>query len=208
MKLKVIVFDFDGTLIDSNQLKYDAYFRLFDDSERHIRTIRSVLAEMNEESRFATLEEILKRLGHVSSSELKREVYGLADKYNDIVLAGAKSCAELPGAETALEWLAKHYKLYVSSTTPDVSLKKIVHFRGWGRFFVDVFGYPHEKSPTLQQIIEREKVNPSQVLVVGDGESDRSSAKKNSCLFLHVGKTFNFNRFRNYIEDIQQDYIS
>ncbi|NNL77252.1 MAG: HAD family hydrolase, partial [Desulfobacterales bacterium] len=194
--------------INSNQLKYDAYFKLFDDSERYIRTIRSVLAEMNEESRFATLEEILKRLGHVNSSELKRKVDGLADKYNDIVLAGAKSCAELPGAETALKWLAKHYKLYVSSTTPDVSLKKIVNFRGWGRFFVDVFGYPHEKSTTLQQIIEREKVNPSQVLVVGDGESDRSSAKQNSCLFLHVGKTFNFNRFHNYIEDIQQNHIS
>ncbi len=31
MSIKVIVFDFDGTLVDSNELKYNSYFKLFPD---------------------------------------------------------------------------------------------------------------------------------------------------------------------------------
>ncbi len=90
MRIKVIVFDFDGTLIDSNQLKYDAYFELFDDNERDIQTIRAVLAEMYEKSRFDILEEILKRRGNDDVSLLNHKLNDLANRYNDIVLAGAQ----------------------------------------------------------------------------------------------------------------------
>ncbi len=205
MRIKVIVFDFDGTLIDSNQLKYDAYFKLFGDSECDIQTIRAVLAEMYEKSRFDILEEILKRRGNDEVSLLKHKLNDLANRYNDIVLAGAKSCTEIPGAEMMLRFLLGKHKLYVSSTTPDVSLKEIIQFRGWGDYFVDVFGYPHHKSRTLQLIMEQEKVIGSEVMVVGDGESDREAAQENSCLFLQVNEAFNFNHFHKYIENIQHN---
>ena len=208
MTLKVIVFDFDGTLIDSNRLKYDAYFKLFGDSEGVDQTIRAVLAEMYENSRFEILEEIIKRGGDRKESEVKRKVDELANRYNDIVLAGAKACAEIPGAELTLISLAQKYRLYVSSTTPEVSLKEIVDFRGWRGYFVDVFGYPRQKGTTLKQIIDQENATGRQVLVVGDGESDRNSALENDCLFLHVGETFDFNRFDKDLENIRLQSIS
>ncbi len=205
MAIKVIVFDFDGTLIDSYQLKYDAYFELFEGSEGDTKTIRAVLAEMYEESRFVILAEILKRLGTNKEADLNRNVNELAARYNDIVLAGAKSCAEIPGAETMLRFLGDRYKLYVSSTTPDAALKEIVYFRRWSSYFIETFGYPHQKSKTLQHIKERENATGSEVLVIGDGESDRNSAEENGCRFFQVDKTFNFNRFDMYIESIQND---
>lgn len=192
MATKVIVFDFDGTLIDSNPLKYDAYFELFPKDEWHAQTIREVLAKMFEESRFIILKEISRRIGGNTGIDLERKVRELAGRYNDIVLAGAKTCPEKPGAQKALAALAQQCKLYLSSTTPDGALKEIVHHRNWHSYFVDIFGYPHEKSRTIQHIIEREKVENSQVLVVGDGESDRKSAEENGCPFFHVKESLRF----------------
>jgi phosphoglycolate phosphatase len=190
MGIRAIVFDLDGTLIESNQLKYDAYFRLFPADDRHGCVIREVLSECFEQSRFIILEEILRRLVGREAPAQTQEVKVLAERYNEIVLAGAKTCPQKKGAETVLKRFAPDYKLYLSSTTPDGALKEIISFRKWTAYFCGVFGYPHEKSETLRHIIASEQYKSTQVLVVGDGESDKRSAMENGCLFVHVTEDF------------------
>jgi len=190
--IQVIVFDFDGTLIDSSQLKYDAYFKLFHADDRHVRIIRAVLSEIFEQSRYVILEEILRRLGCRKNALLKEKVKELAGRYDQIVIAGAKTCPEKAGAEGALKKFVPVYGLYVSSTTPDASLKEIIRFRKWDGYFRGVFGWPNEKHETLRRIIALEGLKSDQVLVVGDGESDRKSAMENGCPFLFVTEQFRF----------------
>jgi phosphoglycolate phosphatase-like HAD superfamily hydrolase len=190
MFIKVIVFDFDGTLIDSNQLKYDAYYKLFPLDDFHKRIITEVLGEIFEESRYVILKEIVRRVNSIigNEDELDNRVRELAIKYNDIVVDGAKYCKEKPGAEEALESLSKKYKLYLNSVTPETSLKDIVTYRKWENFFCDIFGYPNDKASVLLRIIKKEGLNPVEVLVVGDGMSDMDSADKVGCRFFHVIK--------------------
>jgi len=190
--IRVIVFDFDGTLIDSNQLKYDAYFKLFPADDRHAPIIRVVLSEIFEQSRYVILKEILLRLGYRKDTLLREKVKELAGFYNEIVVAGAKICPEKAGAEEALRKFSPAYGLYVSSTTPDANLKEIIRFRKWDDYFRGVFGWPNEKHETLRRIIALEGLKSNQVLVVGDGESDRKSAMKNGCPFLFVNEQFRF----------------
>ena len=185
MALKVIVFDFDGTLIDSNRLKYDAFFKLFPDDAYHAGMVREVLAQIGEASRYEILEKILTRLDG-RQTVLQHDVNELAERYNAIVLDGAKRCSEMPGAAQTLKSLATAYRLYVSSTTPENPLKEIICFRKWTAYFADIFGYPKKKGATLRRILETENVDVKAVLVVGDGESDREAARENGCLFLHV----------------------
>ena len=191
MGIHVIVFDFDGTLIESNRLKYDAYFSLFPADDRHAAVIRSVLSRAFEQSRYLVLEEILRALGGREGSRAD-EVERLARRYNEIVVAGAKTCPEKAGAEAALKRLSPLYGLYVSSTTPEPALREIVRYRKWDGYFRRVFGFPRKKPDTLREIMQRENAASGQVLVVGDGESDRRSAMENRCPFVHVAPGFRF----------------
>jgi len=191
MEAKVIVFDFDGTLIDSNRLKYDAYFELFPKDKLHSQAIERVLATKYEESRFSILKEILYELEtQAVPVSPDQELDELAGRYNDLVVSGAKTCLEMPGAEKSLKQLFEQYRLYVSSTTPDTPLKEIIEYRGWTGYFVDIFGYPNKKAKTLQRIKKQQGIDSSELIVVGDGESDRKSAKENDCRFIHVDKGF------------------
>jgi phosphoglycolate phosphatase len=205
MSIKVIVFDFDGTLIDSNRLKYNAFFEVFPDDERHVRTIRSVLSDLNEQSRFVILEEILRQLGHEQGDGIKAKVKQLADRYNDRVVNGAKICPEIPEAGNVLQSLSRHYRLFVSSTTPEDPLKEIVQYRGWTHLFVEVFGYPRQKPETIRQIFKWENAKSSEVLVVGDGETDRQSAVENGCYFVHVGDNFRLKDLAGIIMSLSND---
>ena len=198
MTLKVIVFDFDGTLIDSNRLKHDAFLKLFPDDTHHAGAVREVLAQIGEASRYDIIEKILVRLDNRPG-----DVNELADRYNAIVLDGAMRCAEIPGAELTLKSLVEKFRLYVSSTTPESPLQEIICFRGWTGYFAGIFGYPRKKSETLRRILEMEDVDAKAALVVGDGQSDREAARENGCHFLHIDATFDFNNFQNAIKNIQ-----
>lgn len=199
MRIQTIVFDFDGTLIDSNRLKYNAYFELFPPDAHYRHVIRAVLSEIFEESRYVILEEILRRLAPGDESSLRGRVSELAQHYNEIVLVGAKTCREKAGAERTFKTLAPDYAMYVSSTTPDAALKEIIQFRKWDGYFRGVFGHPHKKPETLRRIIAMENVRSAQVLVVGDGESDRGSAMENGCPFVQVTEEFHFEELEGLI---------
>jgi phosphoglycolate phosphatase-like HAD superfamily hydrolase len=188
MPVKVIVFDFDGTLIDSNQLKYDAFFKLFPFDAPPNNIIEEVLGEFLEESRYVILREIIKRINSevINEDELDNRVQELATEYNDLVVDGAKHCKEKPGAKEVLESLSKRYNLYLNSTTPETSLKDIVKHRKWENYFCDIFGYPNDKRAVLLNIIKKEPVNPDELLVVGDGKSDRNSANSVKCKYFQI----------------------
>jgi len=190
MEIKVIVFDFDGTLVDSNRLKYDTFFDLFPSDDFHNRVINDVLTKLGEESRYIIISEILNRIessnnGSLSSKKLTED---LVNKYGARVMAGLRNCNEKPRAGKILKQLSAKYPLYLSSTTPEADLRKIVKYKRWGNIFCDIFGYPNKKTSTLFKIIKRESIVPNNVLVVGDGESDKVSAFTAGCKFYHINK--------------------
>jgi phosphoglycolate phosphatase-like HAD superfamily hydrolase len=185
--ISVVVFDFDGTLVDSNALKREAYYEIFPAGERYRGIIGKVLETCFEESRFVIIREILAAAGVPEGEDVEASSRALADRYGERVTLAAKFCPARRGAGEILRRLSQSHHLYLSSTTPEASLKEIVAHRGWTRFFKGISGYPKRKEDFLREVLQAEGVAPRNVLVVGDGQSDRVSAEKTGAHFLALG---------------------
>ena len=180
---RIIVFDFDGTLVDSNVIKRDAYFEIFPHQYPFPEIITRTLQRDFEQPRQIIIAEILRQ---VAGSFTPEEVQHYAAAYGTIVFDGVANCPALPGADQALEAFSSHHALYLSSNTPEDSLHDLVGRRGWLGYFQGIFGQPHRKPETLHAILVRERAEPSELLVVGDGASDRLSAQAVGCVFFPI----------------------
>lgn len=186
---KVIIFDFDGVIIDSNQIKYDSFFDIFsNDTEKQV--VKQVLSKIRESSRYEILKQIFIQLDK-PKNQLEDLVNEYAEKYNKQTLENLTQDRVFSGATNILSELQKNYRLYIVSTTPQITVRKITKKIGLDKYFIDVFGVPTIKADNHKNIIDKENVKGSEVLVVGDGESDLQAAQMHNSNFIGIANDFN-----------------
>lgn len=193
--IKVIVFDFDGVIVDSNALKYNAFFKLFPESDANAQNaVKEATDSARNKNRFRILREIFRKFGK-SANEIENLVSRYAEEYNKKVQQGIIKKGFMPGALQSLKNLSAKYALYINSLTPEFALKEAVENLGIGRFLKGVYGQTSSleeaKESNLRKIMDLEKVDGENVLVVGDGEVDYQSSKACKCSFMGIVNEFN-----------------
>lgn len=189
--IRCAVFDFDGTLVDSNAIKRRAFFEVLADLDPQGIRVEAVLNAHPGADRHALTREIARALetqgllpGGRPASAWARE---WAEAYTRLCEREISECAEIPGARAALDWLqARGVDLFLSSSTPTQPLRRLVALRSLSGYFRAIHGAPGSKLEALHAIREQDGVEAAQMLVVGDGEDDRSAALAFGCPFVAV----------------------
>lgn len=188
--LKILVFDFDGTLLPSNELKEQIFFDIFDTKYHSIVT--NVLIQYKDASRFEIIEKVLIESKQFDSS---KDLDQFTSAYSNHLIEKIKKIPIDRDIFTNLQILKEKYHLFLSSHTYKNDLPIILKNIGFDIFFEKLFGYPQQKEVTLKNIINQYSVSSNEVLVIGDGESDRVSAEKNNCHFFHINEKNNIKLF-------------
>jgi len=182
-RLRAIVFDFDGVILESTDIKTDAFCALFSDLDPALqsRVREHHLANLGI-SRFVKFEWIYQNLLGRPLHEAER--LQLGERFTAIALRKVLDCPFVPGAEAALRALSPRYPLFVASGTPQAELDQIVLARGLGGYFAEVWGSPSEKHDILADIGARYRLDRRQILFIGDGSSDERAARAAGVEFL------------------------
>ena len=188
---RVIVFDFDGVIVDSNALKHNAFFNLFSENDREV--VAKVLSRKFPRTRFEIIQEIFDEL-KVPRKQSGAQVVDCANRYNNWVQAGIVERGVMPGALETLSALAELHPLYINSATPELALRESIARLNIGHFFRGVYGRlkPEEtKSDILKRIIEKENKTSGNLVMIGDSEADYQSSREVGCYFVGVANDFN-----------------
>lgn len=174
--IKAIFFDFDGVIVESNDIKTNAFAELFTNESKEIRE-RIIDYHLNNRgvSRYKKIKFIYKHLlnRHLSNTEFNT----LCNNFSTLVLEKVIKAEFVKGAEEFLENYRSKYKYFLLSATPQEEIERIIQKRHMGHFFQAIYGAPTKKSYAVRDILIRENLKPIQVLYIGDALSDYRVAK-------------------------------
>jgi len=195
--ITAIVFDFDGTLVNSLQIKYEARFELFKEEPSEVRAIAAeVIPQIRDKLRGEIIRAIVSRThGELVGSEAFEErVFTYCKRYDRLIEDRIVAQGLFPGVRAMLEDVKKRYALYVNSGTPHDALKQLLERLKIDHVFLASYGIEASrtenarvvKRENMERLIHQAGVHPTQVVVVGDGIEDLDCATASGCSFVAI----------------------
>lgn len=169
-----IVLDFDGVILDSNELKADTFRRAFNDFPKHGEEIFQLHMARGGMGRDLKIRTIFKDILHIPATE--DEIRRRSIEVGRLIDHGIMNSPFVPGAWEFISNYCERYQLFIASGTPQDEMRYIVQRRNLGSFFRQVFGSPRDKGEILRDLMDQEQWTASQLLFVGDAIDDLEGA--------------------------------
>ncbi|MDD5045091.1 MAG: HAD-IA family hydrolase [Candidatus Omnitrophica bacterium] len=181
--IKAIVFDFDGVLVESVDIKTNAFARLFEgEGAEIVKQVVDYHLNHTGVSRFEKFRYFYKVLLKRELTEQKFKE--LCERFSVLVVEEVVKAPYVKGGKEFLDRYSNTYKCFVASATPQREIEDIIEKRKMGRYFAGIHGAPKLKSEAVKEIIEGNRLSAAEIVYVGDAMSDYSAAKDNGVRFI------------------------
>lgn len=170
MTVKAILFDFDGVIVDSVNIKTEAFRELFSDEKKHIQKIEDFHLANGGMSRFKKFEIIHRDILQKPLSD--KQLKELGERFSQLVEQKVKECEYIPGAFEFIQKYSQQIPLFVASGTPQDELQSITAQRGLTMYFKEIHGTPRGKPEIIRDILSRYALRAEEMPFIGDAIND------------------------------------
>jgi phosphoglycolate phosphatase-like HAD superfamily hydrolase len=187
--IRAAVFDFDGVVLESADIKTNAFRRLFDgDSAAVAYHLDHQGVSRYEKFRHITTE----ILGRPYTEADERR---LGKRFSELVLDEVLACPFVPGARELLQRRARELALFVASGTPEDELRQIASARGVAGWFAGIYGTPPTKAQIIGRVLHETGLGSGDVVMIGDATTDLEGAQAAGVRFIGRVRPGNPNPF-------------
>ncbi|MBF0235935.1 MAG: HAD family hydrolase [Desulfamplus sp.] len=186
MPLQAVFFDFDGVILDSVNVKTEAFAKMFrsygSEIEKQVIEYHLVHGGVSRFEKFRYYYEQL-----LDTPISKEQLVKLGETFSELSLQGVLEAPFIEGALESLKALHQQKILsFVVSGTPQEEILHIVQKRDLGMWFKEVHGSPRLKHEIVLDILKRYDLEPKSCLFIGDAMTDYGAAKATGTRFLGI----------------------
>ena len=187
-KYKALVFDFDGVIVNSVNIKGNAFCELYQNYGENIKNaVHKYHTDNGGMDRF-------KKISYFESVLLGRphnekNVLQIADMFSKLVKKQVCQAPEIPGAIKFIEYWHNKVPCFINSATPTDELIDIIKERNWGGYFMGIYGSPQSKLDNLNDIFSKHGLIPQDIIFFGDAFADISAATEAGTHFCGITLT-------------------
>lgn len=181
VKFKAIVLDFDGTLIDSCDVKDKAFMELF----RHTSRLDEIMRYHKAHSAVIRYEKFRYITEEILGQVYTKEIGGLlSEKFSRYVYERSLKCPFIDGAVEFLDYFYGVAPIYLASINPAEELERMLDVRGLRRYFKEVYAHPWAKKDAAREIAVSEGLSGGEVVFIGDTLEDYNAASDAGAFFV------------------------
>jgi phosphoglycolate phosphatase len=198
--IQLIIFDFDGTIVDSNDIKRQSFVKSFEDFDRD-DLVDLVYRQNIGKPRRAIIEAAARALG---SSENRVEVQGRAQRLDTLISEGMEKVALYAGFRDFMRLFASRYRFSIVSNAPESEILLFLQKNNLADAFDFVFGHPISKPDAVRNILKTLGISSTNVVYVGDTDEDRAVSESFGFRYYEHAtqnlESHQSNQFRSYDE--------
>lgn len=181
---EAIFFDVDGVLIDSMDIKGNAFASAFDG---HPELRGDIIALHYANAGVTRSEKIALILRGVLGVEPSpEEIQARVSAFGEAIVPAVIAAPEILGAGDAVARWAEVCELHAVSATPHEELGQVFAGRNLTSRFTSISGWPPAKSVLIDSIVRRRRLDRSRCVLVGDSREDYAAAQSNGLAFVQV----------------------
>jgi len=204
--LKGIIFDFDGVIAKSVQVKTDAFASLYEKYGSNI--VEKVIEHHEANGGMSRFEKI--KLYHelyLNKEITNEEIEELANQFSKLVVKNVIDSPYVLGALEYIQKCSKKYRLFISTGTPTDEMNQILVRRKIAKYFIEVHGSPEKKSVHISKIMSKYNYHPDELIFYGDAHTDIDAAGKANIHFILIKNSFNEKLVNSFKGKIINNFI-
>lgn len=207
MKYNYLIFDFDGVLAESNDIRFDGFRLLFKGyPEDKVKRLLEYAIANGGMSRYDKIRYFFKNILKEAVSEEKVMLF--ADRYSKLVKARVVNAQPVKGSLEFLSEYRDRFKFAIVSGSDQEELRDVCRHRGIKDYFVEILGSPENKERNIAMLLADKGWEKSMCAFIGDSINDLDAAKANKVYF--IARNSNIVDWKSLgvacIEDLSQLY--
>jgi len=183
MIYKNLIFDFDGVLAESNEIRFNGFRLLFKGfPENQIEELVIYAKKNGGISRYEKIDYFFHKIRGESIS--KDNVETLAAQFSDIVRQDIVKAEPVKGS---LEFLGKNFSKFnfaLVSGSDQAELRVVCRERRIDHFFKMILGSPVKKEKNIAKVLESLRWRPDETVYIGDSNNDLEASQDNHIDFI------------------------
>lgn len=180
--IELIIFDFDGVIVESNTIKDRVFKKIFSRFPELAEDFWQFHRNHVAVSRYVKFDYVLEKTGRTGDLYFKN---ALLTEFSNLTLEMMRSVPFVKGAKEFLKASKGKTPVYLASVTPFTDLEMIVTHLQIRSLFTDIYGCPPWNKPdAIRDILKKENRYPSETVFIGDSYGDQRAARETGIHFI------------------------
>ncbi len=184
-KYSGIVFDFDGVILDSVEVKTEAFGEIYKKyGEEVVSKVKQYHLLHGGVSRFEKFKYFHNEILGIEIDEI--EINNLAKQFNELVFEKVIASPYIFGAKEYIQKVFHSHVLFICTGTPENEMLEILTSLNLINYFKAVYGSPTKKKVILDELMDKFKINANNLVYFGDAMTDYEAATAKNIDFIGV----------------------